>query len=260
MKRISFICIFIALGIVARGQQIIAIHFKAGSDKVTRKAHQLLDDVASAIEGTAFTDIKINGYSDRDEDDSAHSLAARRASNVRTYLLRKNINRISLETHAYGKNFPVDSNINDAAYEKNRRVEVVVRMDVDAKDTGEAAHPPAIGQVILFPDLNFTPDGYEFLPGSEGKLSEILNLMTRFPSLQIEIGGHCCCDPDTNSVFTYNLSVQRANAVRKFLVLNGIAESRISIKGYGATKPLVVEKTEEDKIMNRRIDITILNN
>ena len=57
-----------------------------------------------------------------------------------------------------------------------------------------------------------------------------------------------------------NLSIQRANAVKKLLVKKGADASRITIKGEGEQKPVANKYTEEGKAKNRRIEIILAPN
>ena len=96
-------------------------------------------------------------------------------------------------------------------------------------------------------------------------LKELLTILQERPTLVIEIQGHICCgqnepadgmDIDTNE---RALSLNRAKAVYNFLVLNGIAEERLSYKGFGYTQPIInPEITETDKTTNRRVEIKII--
>jgi outer membrane protein OmpA-like peptidoglycan-associated protein len=52
------------------------------------------------------------------------------------------------------------------------------------------------------------------------------------------------------------LSIERANAVRQYLISYGIESDRLSIKGYGASKPEVPNDSEENRALNRRVIIS----
>jgi outer membrane protein OmpA-like peptidoglycan-associated protein/uncharacterized protein YidB (DUF937 family) len=73
----------------------------------------------------------------------------------------------------------------------------------------------------------------------------------------IEIGGHTDAtgDPDVNM----RLSQQRADAVRDYLVSQGVSSAKLIAKGYGDTKPIASNDTEEGKFHNRRIEFTLAN-
>jgi outer membrane protein OmpA-like peptidoglycan-associated protein len=54
------------------------------------------------------------------------------------------------------------------------------------------------------------------------------------------------------------LSDQRAQAVRDFVIAQGIDASRITAKGYGETKPVATNDTEEGRAQNRRTEVKVL--
>jgi outer membrane protein OmpA-like peptidoglycan-associated protein len=55
------------------------------------------------------------------------------------------------------------------------------------------------------------------------------------------------------------LSQNRAKSVYDYLIKKGIDKTRLTYKGYGDTKPIADNKTEEGKQQNRRTEITIVN-
>jgi outer membrane protein OmpA-like peptidoglycan-associated protein len=77
------------------------------------------------------------------------------------------------------------------------------------------------------------------------------------PKLKIDIPGHMCCSKDRT-----NLSGDRAKSVYNILVKNGIDKSRMTYRGFGSEKPIypLPEKTEEERVANRRVEIEILEN
>ena len=72
------------------------------------------------------------------------------------------------------------------------------------------------------------------------------------PTVKLEIGGHTdnAGDPKVNM----KLSQDRADEVKKQLVLGGIAESRLTAIGFGSSKPLQSNKTETGRANNRRVE------
>ena len=76
------------------------------------------------------------------------------------------------------------------------------------------------------------------------------------PTLSIEIAGHTSAEGDPDRNFT--LSLQRALAVKKYLVGRGIDDGRILTVGHGADVPVADNHTEEGRRQNRRIEFRIL--
>lgn len=98
---------------------------------------------------------------------------------------------------------------------------------------------------------HLTQDSYEVLEHLYGVLKENESLM-------VEIGGHT----DNTGTLQANmtLSEARANAVRDFLVKQGISGQRLIAKGYGPSQPLASNDDEENgRELNRRIEVRVLN-
>jgi|SRR6185312_3681542 len=89
-------------------------------------------------------------------------------------------------------------------------------------------------------------------PESMGALNEIVKLMKEHSDLRFEIDGHT--DSDGNTDANMKLSQQRADAVKAKLVEMGISESRLTTKGFGATKPIDKNDSAEGKANNRRVE------
>ena len=71
----------------------------------------------------------------------------------------------------------------------------------------------------------------------------------------IEISGHT--DNIGDKEHNQELSTARAKAVADYLVSKGIEVKRITYKGYGSTRPIASNDTEEGKAQNRRVEIKI---
>jgi OmpA-OmpF porin, OOP family len=91
---------------------------------------------------------------------------------------------------------------------------------------------------------------------SMGTIRQIVLALKAAPSLRVEIDGHTDSDGDAGSNVT--LSTARAEAVRKLLVDQGIDASRLTVKGYGAAKPIDSNATPEGKANNRRVELVRL--
>lgn len=114
------------------------------------------------------------------------------------------------------------------------------------------------GDKILLKTLNFYNNEDVMLPSSGPILRELLTMLKEHPTLKIQIQGHVCCEPENK----IKLSRKRAVAVYNYLVSKGISKKRLSYTSFGSTRPLypVPEKTEEERIANRRVEIEIVEN
>ncbi|GJM28670.1 MAG: hypothetical protein DHS20C17_13050 [Cyclobacteriaceae bacterium] len=109
---------------------------------------------------------------------------------------------------------------------------------------------------LKFESIEFENGKAEILPNMYGDLDKIIDFMLDNPEFKVNIAGHT--DSDGSAQFNLVLSQQRAAAIRDYVVNFGnIAEDRISAVGYGNTKPIVDEVTNEDKKLNRRVEFEI---
>jgi outer membrane protein OmpA-like peptidoglycan-associated protein len=89
-------------------------------------------------------------------------------------------------------------------------------------------------------------------PESMGEINRITALMKSHPELKFEIGGHT--DSDGDEAYNLKLSQQRADAVKAELAKQSIDAARLTTKGFGATKPMSDNGTNEGKANNRRVE------
>lgn len=110
-------------------------------------------------------------------------------------------------------------------------------------------------RLVLLRPVSFTADTAIIAAESEPLLAEVAELLKKRPELaHIEVQAHL---DDISTVDAQTLSDQRAQAVRAWLVGNGVAESRLEAKGYGATRPLAPNITAQNRARNRRIELHI---
>lgn len=88
------------------------------------------------------------------------------------------------------------------------------------------------------------------------ELEQILATMQRYPDIRILVAGHT----DSRSTEAYNqqLSEQRANGVKAWLVDRGIMPSRVETYGFGESRPIADNGTAEGRAQNRRVEVQIL--
>ncbi len=99
----------------------------------------------------------------------------------------------------------------------------------------------------------FDTGSADILPASEPALRRALQVLVDNPDALIEIAGHT--DSVGNAGANMRLSRRRAQAVRQWLIEQGVAGYRITARGYGADEPLQPNDTDAGRQANRRIEI-----
>jgi len=97
-----------------------------------------------------------------------------------------------------------------------------------------------------FDKSNIKPQFYRLLDAAA-------EVFVKNPGLKVQIEGHT----DNIGTASYNmkLSLRRANAVMDYLIKKGVAKERLSIKGFGFTRPIATNETEEGRALNRRVEL-----
>lgn len=113
-----------------------------------------------------------------------------------------------------------------------------------------------IGDRFVLENIYFDVDKYDLLPESITSLGKLYQILKDHPEMKVEIGGH------TSSVggleHNMELSQNRAKAVKRFLVVQGIDNLRVKTEGYGPTEPISTNDTPAGRAKNRRVEIKIL--
>lgn len=110
----------------------------------------------------------------------------------------------------------------------------------------------AEGRVAVY-GINFAVNEAFLQLGAEDVIKEFVKLLELYPDLKIEIQGHT--DNTGSSEHNLQLSKRRAEAVKQYMLLFGLDSSRMISKGYGMTKPLADNGTEEGRAQNRRVEL-----
>jgi outer membrane protein OmpA-like peptidoglycan-associated protein len=113
-----------------------------------------------------------------------------------------------------------------------------------------------IGVGIVLNNIFYDVDKATLRPESVAELERLNKLMIDNPGLKIEIGGHT--DSDGSDEHNETLSQNRAQSVVNFLVGKGVKIERMVAKGYGEKTPVAPNDTKENKQLNRRTELKIL--
>lgn len=113
------------------------------------------------------------------------------------------------------------------------------------------------GDAIILQNIYFEYNSSALKSESEKGIQMIADFLRRNPDLKVELAGHT--DNVGRESYNLKLSTNRANAVRKALIAKGVDKTRLTVKGYGTSRPVVPNDTEEHRAINRRTEMIIIN-
>lgn len=116
-------------------------------------------------------------------------------------------------------------------------------------------HRDARGTIVSLSDILFDFDKATLRRNVEFNLVKIAAILNQFEEMKILIEGHT--DSIGTEEYNLGLSQRRAQAVQEFLISQGVSESRLSSEGYGESRPVADNGTEEGRQLNRRVDLVI---
>jgi len=117
--------------------------------------------------------------------------------------------------------------------------------------------PIEIGQIIKLNNIFFEFGKYELKNESFPELLRVVRFLNDNPKVKIEINGHT--DNVGSDQFNQTLSENRAKSVMDYLIKNNISETRLTYNGYGESKPVATNNTDEGRQLNRRVEFVIMS-
>jgi outer membrane protein OmpA-like peptidoglycan-associated protein len=233
------------------------------------------------------TELDILGYTDVNGDETYNlKLSQKRAEAVNNFLIKNGVDKNHIKSVK-----GLGESTTYSTLKENRRVNIITKENVNNKSdlivektidtalvtktniTKTATQPSSnnlnnitdlqVGQTLLLENFQFYPGRHIPLKNSEKILKKLVEILEQNPTLKIEIQGHICCQPSgtdgiDNDTGEWGLSINRAKYVYDYLIQKGINPSRLSYKGFGASKPLVEEINSEAMQMNRRVEIMVV--
>jgi len=139
----------------------------------------------------------------------------------------------------YSDNYSLKDKSPDSTYEKNIPLQ-----------------PIEVNAFIVLKNIFFDFNKYDLKPASQVELDKVVQLMQDNPTVKIQIEGHT--DNVGKAADNMKLSENRSKAVVSYLVSKNISVTRLTSKGFGATKPIADNKTEEGKAQNRRTELKVV--
>ena len=129
-----------------------------------------------------------------------------------------------------------------------RRLLFQFNMALDTRDTQR-------GLVVNLSDVLFDVGKYELRPIAREKLARLSGIIISYPGLVLEAEGHT--DTTGSEEINLELSMRRAEAVRDYLISQGVPEDTVSSIGMGFSVPVASNDTREGRQQNRRVEIII---
>lgn len=106
-------------------------------------------------------------------------------------------------------------------------------------------------------NLLFDYDKADIRPVYNKTLDEIVEVLKNNPSVQIRVDGHT--DSIGGEKYNQALSLRRADAVVRYLITHGVSADRLTAQGWGLTRPVKSNDTDENRQANRRVELTPVN-
>ena len=116
--------------------------------------------------------------------------------------------------------------------------------------------PIEVGLTVRLKNIYFDYDKTTLKPESFVELNKVVDFLKQNPTVSIEIAGHT--DSRGSDTYNQNLSQGRSQAVVDYLVSQGIESYRLEAHGYGESRPIDTNNTEEGMANNRRVEFTVL--
>ncbi|MGE5683438.1 MAG: OmpA family protein [Bacillota bacterium] len=140
--------------------------------------------------------------------------------------------------------------IESVDYDKIEDIVKKYRPEAVKTETAAAGNWVLIGVTFDQSSAKFKTEAYPILYNAA-------QILLQNPDLKVEIQGYT--DNTGPDMFNLNLSLQRAVAVRDYLIAHGVNPERLTAVGFGSKNPVAENKTAAGRILNRRIEFKVLN-
>lgn len=111
--------------------------------------------------------------------------------------------------------------------------------------------------VIELEGVHFDFDKATLKPEAIAVLNQAAALLQKHERVVVEVAGHT--DSKGSEEYNQGLSERRANAVKDYLNSKGVRASRLTARGYGESRPVASNDTDEGRAENRRVELIVLD-
>ena len=113
----------------------------------------------------------------------------------------------------------------------------------------------ARGLIVNMSDVLFDTAKSSLRPLAREKLAKVAGIVSGHPGLRLDVEGHT--DSVGGDAYNQQLSEQRGESVRAYLIDQGMAAGSVTAKGFGKTQPVASNDTAEGRQLNRRVELVI---
>jgi len=113
----------------------------------------------------------------------------------------------------------------------------------------------ARGLIVNMSDVLFDFNKASLKPGAREKLAKVAGIVLAYPGLNLALEGHT--DSIGGDEYNMVLSEKRADAVREYLVAQGVSSNSVTAKGLGKSDPVATNATAEGRQRNRRVEMVV---
>jgi outer membrane protein OmpA-like peptidoglycan-associated protein len=130
--------------------------------------------------------------------------------------------------------------------------------EMQALEMNFKLQPIEVGAVVSLKSILFEIGTTKLLEESYDELNVVVDFLKSNPKVEIELEGHTDNRGDVKKNLV--LSQQRVDKIKTYLVSKGISQKRIKGKGFGGSRPIATNDSEEARRLNRRVEFRILKN
>jgi outer membrane protein OmpA-like peptidoglycan-associated protein len=109
--------------------------------------------------------------------------------------------------------------------------------------------------IVNLSDVLFDTGKYTLKPDAREKLAKVSGILLAYPNLKVQVEGYT--DNVGGDQYNLTLSQQRADAVRAYLVSQGVSPDNVTSTGYGMSNPVADNATAAGRAQNRRVNMVV---
>ncbi len=269
MSKIAGICLFIFSCVAGYGQEHDTLHVYFPLDKtnLTDVGVKFMDSLVSHKVLKTGNRIILLGYGDYlGNNDYNQNLSYARAKNVQDYLLMSGFDKSDI-TLVIGKGKIYHAHVKGKSGNAgDRKVDIIINRTIDTPAAQKFVYyllRLQVNETIPLHNIQFFRGSIRITPESLPELNMLIDFMQLNATYKIKLEGHVCCLPYGMHDEPYDestLSTKRAECIMDSLIVHGINKDRLQAIGLGTENPIAYpEFTEEDQLLNRRVEVRIMS-